>query len=178
MDKEDFLAASLQRTGSRDLGAQLFCALLRSVGVTCRLVCSLQPLSFSFRERGIPPKRPPGSSTRQSSVASSSGEGPSEGTVLRLVGFRDPVSKETRSGGMTLNDDSNGLAESRYPVFWVEAWSIARQKWIPVDPLVTRTVGKPSVIEPPMSDQANLMSYVVAFDQGQFLLLHVMQEFA
>lgn len=33
--------------GSRDFGAQLFCALLRSAAVETRLVCSLQPLPFN-----------------------------------------------------------------------------------------------------------------------------------
>lgn len=42
--------------GSRDFGAQLFCALLRSVGVEARLVCSLQPLSFrdKFKDTATP----------------------------------------------------------------------------------------------------------------------------
>jgi xeroderma pigmentosum group C-complementing protein len=189
MGKADFIAASEHRTGSRDLGAQLFCALLRSVGVTCRLVCSLQPLSFSFRGRGIPPKMPPGSPARQTSVAGSSDnsavlannrfggsglalQGHSKGSILRRPGSRDSVSKEYKRRNVTL-DGPNEPAESKYPIFWVEAWSAPRQKWIAVDPLVTRTVGKPSVIEPPMSDQGNLMSYVVAFDRGQFFLFSI-----
>ena len=43
-DKDDFIEAAKSLEGSRDVGAQLFCALLRSVGVQARLVCSLQPL--------------------------------------------------------------------------------------------------------------------------------------
>ena len=46
LDKDDFIAAAKKMQGSRDVGAQLFCALLRSAGVETRLVCSLQPLSF------------------------------------------------------------------------------------------------------------------------------------
>jgi len=52
MSKADFIDASQNLTGSRDLGAQLFCALLRSLGVTARLICSLQPLPFSFAQKG------------------------------------------------------------------------------------------------------------------------------
>ena len=37
---------------SRDIGAQLFCALLRSTGVDTRLVCSLQPLPITSAARG------------------------------------------------------------------------------------------------------------------------------
>ena len=46
MQKIDFQDAAKKREGSRDVGAQLFCALLRSVGVDARLTCSLQPLPF------------------------------------------------------------------------------------------------------------------------------------
>lgn len=47
-----FRDASKDLSGSRDLGAQLFCALLRSAGVTTRLVCSLQVLPFTFAQKG------------------------------------------------------------------------------------------------------------------------------
>lgn len=39
------------------------------------------------------------------------------------------------------------------------------QKWVPVDPIVTNTVGKPARFEPPASDRYNFMNYVVAFDE-------------
>lgn len=54
--------------------------------------------------------------------------------------------------------------ESSFPVFWVEAFNEAVQKWIPVDPLVTKSVAKPSKFEPPASDRYNSMSYVIAFE--------------
>lgn len=47
MQKSDFCAAANELGASRDVGAQLFCALLRSAGVETRLVCSLQPLPFN-----------------------------------------------------------------------------------------------------------------------------------
>jgi xeroderma pigmentosum group C-complementing protein len=47
MELEDFRRAAASCKGSRDIGAQLFCVLLRSAGVETRLVCSLQVLSFS-----------------------------------------------------------------------------------------------------------------------------------
>lgn len=59
------------------------------------------------------------------------------------------------------------IRESSYPVFWVEAFNSAVQKWLPVDPLVTNTIAKNSKFEPPAADSANDMSYVVAFaDDG------------
>ena len=54
MEKADFREAAEKRSASRDVGAQLFCAMLRSVGVDARLVCSLQPLPFSGSAKGKP----------------------------------------------------------------------------------------------------------------------------
>lgn len=45
--KQDFIRMSSSRKGSQDVGNQLFCALLRAVGVETRLVCSLQSLPFN-----------------------------------------------------------------------------------------------------------------------------------
>ena len=47
LSKENFQKQAKSLQGSRDFGAQLFCALLRSVSVEARLVCSLQPLPFA-----------------------------------------------------------------------------------------------------------------------------------
>ena len=46
MQKSDFLSAAGNFKGSRDVGAQVFCAMLRAAGVDARLVCSLLPLPF------------------------------------------------------------------------------------------------------------------------------------
>lgn len=46
----------------------------------------------------------------------------------------------------------------------MEAFNDAVQKWIPVDPIVTKTVAKPTKFEPPANDRYNSMSYVVAFE--------------
>lgn len=56
------------------------------------------------------------------------------------------------------------IRESPFPVYWVEAFNEAVQKWVPVDPLVTKTVSKPSKFEPPASDSQNNLSYVLAFE--------------
>lgn len=60
MDKNDFIAAAECLQGSRDVGAQLFCALLRAAGVETRLVCSLQPLSFLSTGPALPKSKPRG----------------------------------------------------------------------------------------------------------------------
>jgi xeroderma pigmentosum group C-complementing protein len=53
-----------------------------------------------------------------------------------------------------------------YPVYWVEAFNEAYQKWVAVDAIVTGTVAKPSKLEPPASYEANTMTYVVAFEDN------------
>lgn len=49
-------------------------------------------------------------------------------------------------------------------MYWVEAFNEAVQKWVPVDPLVTKTIAKPSKFEPPLGESENHMSYVIAFE--------------
>ena len=41
-------------------------------------------------------------------------------------------------------------------------------KWIPVDPLVTKSIGKPTKFEPPANDGDNSMSYVIAFEEDGY----------
>lgn len=55
VSKEDFRKQSKTMQGSRDFGAQLFCALLRSVAVETRLVCSLQAIPFTGTVKGFNP---------------------------------------------------------------------------------------------------------------------------
>ena len=57
------------------------------------------------------------------------------------------------------------IRESPKPVYWVEAFNTVYQKWVPVDPLVTKTIGKPPRFEPPTSDTENNMTYVIAFEE-------------
>jgi xeroderma pigmentosum group C-complementing protein len=60
---------------------------------------------------------------------------------------------------------SKAIIESPYPIFWIEVFDEAHQKWFPVDPIVTETVAKPRAFEPPASDRENSMSYVIAFEE-------------
>lgn len=48
----DFRISASRLKASRDIGAQLFCAMLRSAGVETRLVSSLQPLPFITTAKG------------------------------------------------------------------------------------------------------------------------------
>lgn len=49
-DLEEFRSLAQQCAGSRDVGAQLFTALLRGLGMEARMVASLQPLGFGWNK--------------------------------------------------------------------------------------------------------------------------------
>lgn len=58
LEKPDFRALAVRFEGSRDVGAQLFCAFLRAAGVEARLVCSLQLLPLNATVKTITPRKP------------------------------------------------------------------------------------------------------------------------
>ncbi|KAF5863725.1 hypothetical protein ETB97_009512 [Aspergillus alliaceus] len=169
LSKEDFRKQAKTMQGSRDFGAQLFCALLRSAAVEARLVCSLQPLPFSGTTKQVAPIKP----ERQIIVISSddhytstddlakSGASPTPPRTRRLARPQFKPSKPPKSFTASTRPSTR---ESSYPVFWVEAFNEAVQKWIPVDPLVTKSLAKSFKFEPPSSDPYNSMSYVIAFE--------------
>ncbi|OQV03241.1 Rad4 beta-hairpin domain-containing protein [Cladophialophora immunda] len=150
VDFDDFKAAAVSRSGSRDLGAQLFCALLRSVAVDARLVCSLQVLPFSGIAKGQTPEKPKPQYIYAPPQNFGSGTQDRNVTTTRE---RTPTPKKKR------------IVESPFPIFWVEVLSPSVQTWIPLDPLVRNTINKPKTgFEPPASDQLNSMTYVIAFE--------------
>ena len=188
MERSDFRASAKTLKGSRDLGAQLYCALLRSAGVETRLVCSLQPLSFTAGGPSMPRSLVP-------TVKATSSENSDEGEPVNLQGPDSPFRSASESGcsapGLPLSSrrrlgHPNAAAylipemppparippkqkrkviqESSYPVFWVEVFDEAHQNWFPVDPLVTESIAKPRAFEPPSNDRENSMSYVIAFE--------------
>ncbi|TVY45492.1 DNA repair protein rhp41 [Lachnellula subtilissima] len=188
IEKSDFRTAAKTLKGSRDLGAQLYCALLRSAGLEVRLVCSLQPLSFSAggpaMSKSAPrAPKPPSPETSESeeeavdvqSFIPSFGPGPSAAGL--------PISPRRRLGHPNAADynmpeirapmrppprpKKKEIHESPFPVYWIEVLDEAHQKWLPVDPLVTETIAKPRAFEPPGADRENNMSYVICFeDEG------------
>ncbi|KAJ9651259.1 hypothetical protein H2198_009444, partial [Neophaeococcomyces mojaviensis] len=138
-DLSDFKRAAKDCSGSRDLGAQHFCALLRSVAVEARLVCSLQALPFSRVAKGETPQKP------QPSYIQAGDQ--NFGTI-------SSAKKKQKK-----------IVESLFPIFWVEVFNPAITQWIPLDPIVRNTINKPRTgFEPPASDTLNAMSYVVAFE--------------
>ncbi|OAF62082.2 hypothetical protein VC83_01612 [Pseudogymnoascus destructans] len=187
LDKSDFKLAAKNMEGSRDTGAQLYCALLRGAGLDVRLVCSLQllPINASSTKTRPPPQgistlRPVTPTTPTSDSEAMNIASPTSSFASRASGA--PFSARRRVGHPNAADfhipdatpprrppppkpKQRRNIESPYPVFWVEVLDEAHQKWMPVDPLVTGTINKPSVFEPPAADAENTMTYVFAFEE-------------
>lgn len=143
IDRDEFKRAARKGTGSRDLGAQLFCALLRSIAVETRLVSSLQVLPFTAAATGTPQK---------TSSAS---------TLIHAA----PQSFGTTSSRPKKKKRQKQFEDSAYPITWVEVFNPAIMQWIPLDPLVRNTINKPRTgFEPPLTDSLNSFAYVVAFE--------------
>ncbi|KAA8909653.1 hypothetical protein FN846DRAFT_941700 [Sphaerosporella brunnea] len=161
--KKAFIKASKTLSGSRDLGAQLFCAMLRSAGITARIVWSLQVLPFHFATKQKPFAQPMALTpiTNTSEAGSSSTPAP-----RRTGGLRRPVARTPAvvSKPKPPPPKAELPPESEMATVWVEAWSAASQRWITVDPIVTASVARPQKLEPALSDPLNTLSYAIAFE--------------
>ncbi|KAF7197211.1 DNA repair protein rhp41 [Pseudocercospora fuligena] len=174
-DSSDFLSAAKDLEGSQDLGNQLFCTLLRSVGVDARIVCSLQPLPFSSVPKSSTPSKASSQPTRiypaqsHSPIKASSNEDKAIGnskTIGKVPSARrrlgQPDFAAEASKPQIPKKKPKSAPKLQYPVFWVEVFNEASQKWIAVDAVVTNTVNKASKLEPPASYDLGQLNYVIA----------------
>ncbi|KAB5583328.1 hypothetical protein GE09DRAFT_1211928 [Coniochaeta sp. 2T2.1] len=183
LEKSDFLDAAKTLKGSRDVGAQLFCALLRCAGVSARLVSSLQPLACVATAPTMPRQRKVPASTRTPSAAErmraayeqyATSPAPETGTPSPRRRLGHPNAAGYNIPSMSYTPSPVAVAspppakrikgESPFPVYWVEVLDTAYQKWQPVDPLVTCTQWKPRALEPPASDRENCLTYAIGFE--------------
>ncbi|KAJ5907686.1 hypothetical protein N7495_000368 [Penicillium taxi] len=124
-DIDEFRASAKNMKGSRDLGAQLFTALIRALGIEARLVASLQPLGFGWTKAEIhtPPKvkeeprAEPGSGSGSDSEVDSMSE-------YKIV--TKSQRKKSYDGDMP------------FPIYWTEVASPITNEIISVDPLVLK----------------------------------------
>lgn len=176
LDKADFRKVAQSLKGSRDVGAQLCCALLRSVGVEARLVCSLQPLSFLTggpllpRPRLTRPPFRPSLPTQRVDVSQSTSSPSRPSPRARLghphaAAYHFSSTSPPKPVGSSRRPPAETIKESPFPVYWVEVLDVGHQKWQPVDILVTGTHFRPAKLEPPASDRRNALSYVLAFEE-------------
>ncbi|KAL1867869.1 hypothetical protein Daus18300_006144 [Diaporthe australafricana] len=178
LEKADFRKAAKRLDGSRDVGAQLFCALLRAAGVETRLVCSLQPLSFvtggptlrNARQAKTPSRPAPARVEAARAEPSPSVAIPSPRARLGHPNAAAYLVPEISAAPANVTPrtpprQTVHLRESNFPVYWVEVLDAAHQKWQPVDTLVTYTMFRPNKLEPPAADRENWLSYVIAFEE-------------
>ena len=167
MDKDDFRTAARTLQGSCDVGGQLFCALLRGIGVEARLVCSLQELPFASAAQPSTPQKPsqPAKSITVDPYNKSPAKSPAPARnkklsrLERIMGERHPVLNKAGTAPKKLK-----AFHTPYPVYWVEAFNSAHQKWVPIDPLSTFTINAPEKLEPPFSYMQNSLAYAIALE--------------
>ncbi|KAE8149120.1 Rad4 transglutaminase-like domain-containing protein [Aspergillus avenaceus] len=116
---EEFRKAAESMKGSRDLGAQLFTALLRALGIETRLVASLQPLGFGW-------------SKAETYMQTTKDEAETEDAMDLDLEDSDADLKPT---GTTKNPKKYDK-DLPFPVYWAEAVSPITHQIVPVDPLV------------------------------------------
>ncbi|KAG8628738.1 hypothetical protein KVT40_002603 [Elsinoe batatas] len=178
LTKNDFIKATKTLSGSQDLGNQLFCALLRAVGVEARLVCSLQPLPPSTVSQKLvtPPKTKPMKPRIYATFEHNDEFSTSDESNAKATGPRRRLGQPTLGGPVGNYQHMPTPAPKKkkkvrkldYPVFWVEALNPAYSRWVAVDPMVTETVSRANKLEPPASYEGNTMSYVIAFEEDGF----------
>ncbi|KAI4230551.1 MAG: hypothetical protein LQ349_006202, partial [Xanthoria aureola] len=183
--KSDLLDSASKLQGSRDVGAQLFCALLRSAGVETRLVCSLQALPLVATAKGIAPQKlpikpipiidynPPTSDNDSDQHVSTSQTSPpslSKGPIGAQGGrtrFSNPDAPPATSNPYPRpfpHSKPKRFRESPHPIYWLEVFNPYSNKYTSLDPLVTHTIGKPSALTPALSDPLNSLNYAIGFN--------------
>lgn len=159
-DLDGFRLCAQKCEGSRDVGAQLFTALLRGLGMDARMVANLQPLGFGWNklEDADPEKE-------ISSGQYASGSIPSGLPSISPTSTRTAVKGKNRAA-----DDSDGLSpefsdsdassefemseiakqnmapqghdkDLEFPHYWTEVRSPVTDKYLPVDAMVKKIVG-------------------------------------
>ncbi|XP_044719090.1 rad4 transglutaminase-like domain-containing protein [Hirsutella rhossiliensis] len=182
LDRADFREAAGKLQGSRDVGAQLYCALLRSAGVRARLVCSLQPLSCVGGPILPKPKgqsrmttSPKKDNSRdllamyEATAENTTASSPAGPTVRRRLGHPHATAYNFKPAASLPSsrktfDVPVRIRESPYPVYWVEVLDVGHQKWQPADAVVLHSFWRPKVFEPPITDKENSLCYVVAME--------------
>jgi xeroderma pigmentosum group C-complementing protein len=174
MDKDDFRRTAHTLQGSQDVGTQLFCALLRGIGIEARLVCSLQPLPFASSAQPITPQK---TSTQKNTIVldpynKQDGASPNKprattpsrhkklSRLERVMGERHAVLNKTG-----VAPQKQKAYHTPYPVYWVEVFNAAHQKWVAIDTHSTFSVNAPEKLEPPLSHTQNSLTYAIAFEE-------------
>ncbi|PGH35819.1 xeroderma pigmentosum group C-complementing protein [[Emmonsia] crescens] len=132
-DLGEFRELARRSEGSRDVGAQLFTALLRALGIEARMVGNLQPIGFGWtkgenyrvKEQGVATARAVDAEVPPSSEEKSETDGPSPKSSKRRL-----KKKYTPVAGKKFDNDLP------FPIYWTEAVSPITYEIIPVEALI------------------------------------------
>ncbi|OOF99635.1 hypothetical protein ASPCADRAFT_160688 [Aspergillus carbonarius ITEM 5010] len=126
-DIGEFRHAAENMQGSRDVGAQLFTALLRALDIEARLVASLQPLGFGWTKAETYTTKP------RADTVPSTENAETEDAVDSESDSSQDAAQSTR------HKKSSGYDKDLpFPIYWTEVASPITHQIIPVDPLVLR----------------------------------------
>ncbi|WEW59606.1 hypothetical protein PRK78_005080 [Emydomyces testavorans] len=141
--------------GSRDVGAQLFTALLRAIGLEARMVASLQPIGFGWTK--VENYNSTDETVQNRSAESEEGSSNGESRIRSR--------KKPKTFDKVMDEDP------RFPTYWSEVESPFTQEIIPVESLVlpnsvAKTPELLAAFEPrgAKAEKAKLViAYVVAY---------------
>ncbi|KAJ5253917.1 hypothetical protein N7505_009542 [Penicillium chrysogenum] len=119
---DEFRAIAKSMQGSRDVGAQLFTALARALGIEARLVGSLQPLGFGWTK---------GETYTPATPSKADKEPESKGESQGSESDTDPAENKVPTKGRKQFDK-----DLPFPIYWTEVASPVTNEIISVDPLV------------------------------------------
>jgi xeroderma pigmentosum group C-complementing protein len=128
-DIGEFRELAKARRGSRDVGAQLFTALLRALGMEARLVASLQPLGFGWTKAEI--YTPSADKPVEDTPLEESQDSSSDESVIMVDDIKGK-SKAVPQNRTTFDSDLP------FPTYWTEVASPVTHEIIPVENLVLR----------------------------------------
>jgi xeroderma pigmentosum group C-complementing protein len=164
---DDFRKCAQECSGSRDVGAQLFTALLRGLGLEARMVANLQPLGFGWDKledadpakqehntTGTPAEPSVGTTPAVENKPAQRKKSASRPT-RRKFSQKIPSLEEERSFELPADNSDDEVVEVamathkkgpaydkdlEFPHYWTEILSPVTRKYLPVDPIVKSIV--------------------------------------
>jgi xeroderma pigmentosum group C-complementing protein len=164
---ENFRECAQECAGSRDVGAQLYTAMLRGLGLDARMVASLQPLGFGWNKLEDAEPEREGSSIKTTPIKASASDSSANITSkpaqrkksvsTRTRGKVEPPGSDEGESFELLAEDSDNESvvevpettpkktwtydkDLDFPHYWTEVLSPVTSKYLSVDPLVKSIV--------------------------------------
>ncbi|KAI5287997.1 hypothetical protein KEM54_005554 [Ascosphaera aggregata] len=127
--------------GSRDVGAQLFTALTRSIGIDSRMVASLQPIGFGWSKAENYDLRDTGEESHDDYNYDDGGDNDGQIVISDNNSGDDHNPSESKSRKARVKGRSKPIdSDLAFPIYWTEAISPVTHAVIPVECLVLKTL--------------------------------------